>query len=71
MNMELSRRQFMNGAGAGIAGTALGAFGFGDIEAAYADAIRPFKLAQHDRDPQHLPLLLGRLRHHHVLPRAI
>jgi len=44
MNMELSRRQFMKGAGAGMAGTTLGAFGFGDVEAAYAAAIRPFKL---------------------------
>jgi formate dehydrogenase major subunit len=44
MNMELSRRQFMAGAGAGIAGTTLGALGFGDVEAAYAAAIRPFKL---------------------------
>lgn len=46
MNMELSRRQFLAGAGAGIAGTTLGAFGFGEVETAYADAIRPFKLAQ-------------------------
>ena len=45
MNMELSRRQFLAGAGAGIAGTTLGALGFGDIEVAYAAAIRPFKLA--------------------------
>jgi formate dehydrogenase major subunit len=45
MNMELSRRQFMKGAGVGIAGTTLGALGFGDIEAAYADTIRPWKLA--------------------------
>jgi formate dehydrogenase major subunit len=45
MNMELSRRQFMKGAGAGLAGTTLGAFGFSDIEMAYAQAIRPFKLA--------------------------
>jgi formate dehydrogenase major subunit len=44
MNMELSRRQFLAGAGAGIAGTTLGALGFGDMEAAYAAAIRPFKL---------------------------
>lgn len=44
MNMELSRRQFMQGAGAGLAGTTLGAFGFGEMEAAYAAAIRPFKL---------------------------
>jgi len=45
MNIEISRRAFLQAAGAGAAGTALGAFGFGDIEAAYAAAIRPFKLA--------------------------
>jgi formate dehydrogenase major subunit len=45
MNMELSRRQFLAGASAGIAGTTLGALGFGDVETAYAAAIRPFKLA--------------------------
>ena len=44
MGIELSRRQFLKGAGAGVAGTTLGAFGFGDVEAAYAAAIRPFKL---------------------------
>lgn len=45
MNMELSRRQFMRGAGAGFAGTTLGALGFGGIEAALAASIRPYKLA--------------------------
>ena len=45
MNMELSRRQFVIGASAGVAGTTLGALGFGDIESAYAASIRPFKLA--------------------------
>jgi formate dehydrogenase major subunit len=45
MNMELSRRQFMTGAGAGLAGTTLGALGFGDVETVHALAIRPFKLA--------------------------
>jgi len=45
MNMELSRRTFLRGASAGIAGTSLGALGFGDIEAAYATSIRPWKLA--------------------------
>lgn len=45
MNMELSRRQFMAGASAGLAGTTLGALGFGEVEVAYAAAIRPFKLA--------------------------
>jgi formate dehydrogenase major subunit len=43
--MELSRRQFLKGASAGVAGTTLGALGFGDIEAAYATSIRPWKLA--------------------------
>lgn len=45
MNMELSRRQFVIGASAGVAGTTLGALGFGEIESAYAASIRPFKLA--------------------------
>jgi len=45
VNMELSRRQFMKGAGAGLAATTLGSLGFGDVETAYAAAIRPFKLA--------------------------
>lgn len=45
MNLELSRRRFLGTAGAGLAGTALGAFGFGEIEAAHADSIRSFKLA--------------------------
>ena len=45
MNVELSRRQFVIGASAGAAGTALGAFGFGEVEQAYATTIRPFKLA--------------------------
>jgi len=45
MNMELSRRTLLKGAGVGLAGTALGAFGFGGIEAAHADAILAFKLA--------------------------
>jgi len=44
MNIELSRRALLRGAGAGLAGTALGAFGFGGIEAAHAEAIRAFKL---------------------------
>lgn len=44
MNMELSRRQFLGGAGAAVAATTLGSFGFGQVEAAYAEAIRPFKL---------------------------
>jgi len=46
MNMELSRRQFMAGVGAGVAGTTLGALGFGDVEAALASTLRTFKLVQ-------------------------
>jgi len=42
--MELSRRQFMAGAGVGFAGTTLGALGFAEVEGAHAAAIRPFKL---------------------------
>jgi formate dehydrogenase major subunit len=45
MNTEISRRQFMVAGSAGLASTALGAFGFGAAEAAYAAVIRPFKLA--------------------------
>ncbi len=41
---RISRRFFLKGAGAGVAVTSLGALGFGGIEAAYADSIRPFKL---------------------------
>ena len=44
MNVELSRRQFVRGAGASLAGTTLGALGFGDIETAYATSIRGWKL---------------------------
>jgi formate dehydrogenase major subunit len=45
MNMEISRRQFVHGASASVAGGVLGALGFGDIEAAYATSIRAWKLA--------------------------
>lgn len=44
MNMELSRRQFLKTAGAGVAGTTLGALGFGALEEAEASTIRPFRL---------------------------
>lgn len=45
MTIQLSRRQFVVGASAGLAGTTLGALGFGDVETTYAAMIRPFKLA--------------------------
>ena len=44
MTIQLSRRQFVVGASAGLAGTTLGALGFGDVETACAEIIRPFKL---------------------------
>ena len=44
MNMELSRRGFLKVAGAGVAGTTLGAMGFGEAEAAVAAHVRQFKL---------------------------
>ncbi|RXF74972.1 twin-arginine translocation signal domain-containing protein [Hansschlegelia zhihuaiae] len=43
---ELSRRQFLRTAGAGVAGTTLGAMGFGGAEQALAQSVRPFKLAK-------------------------
>jgi formate dehydrogenase major subunit len=46
MLKELSRRQFLKGAGTGMAGTAIGALGFGGPEQALAQAVRPFKLAR-------------------------
>ena len=46
MNMQFSRRQFLKGTSAGVAGSALGAFGFGGAEEAVAQAARPFKLAK-------------------------
>lgn len=46
MTGELSRRQFLKTASAGVAGTTLGAMGFGGAEQALAQAVRPFKLAQ-------------------------
>ena len=45
MNLEVSRRHFLKVAGTGVAGTALGAFGFSAAEAMVAAHVRPFKLA--------------------------
>jgi formate dehydrogenase major subunit len=45
MNLEVSRRHFLKAAGTGVAGTALGAFGFSAAEAMVAEHVRPFKLA--------------------------
>jgi len=45
MNIEVSRRHFMQLAGAGVAGSAIAALGFGEAEAQVAAHVRPFKLA--------------------------
>lgn len=45
MNIPVSRRAFMKAGGAGVAGTAIAAFGFGEAEQALAASVRPFKLA--------------------------
>ena len=45
MNMEVSRRGFLKATGVGVAGTALGAFGFSAAEAAEVAHVRAFKLA--------------------------
>ena len=45
MNIEVSRRHFMRLAGAGVAGSAIAALGFGEAEADVAAHVRPFKLA--------------------------
>ena len=46
MNFTVTRRGFLGGAGAGIAGTALSAFGFGGDEAAYAATVKAFRLTK-------------------------
>lgn len=46
MNVPVSRRAFMQAAGAGVAGTALGGFGFSEAEQALAASIRPYKLVR-------------------------
>ena len=44
MNIEVSRRHFMQLAGAGAAGSAMGALGFAEAEAQVAELIKPFRL---------------------------
>jgi len=44
MNMQLTRRGLLKGAGAGLAVSSLGALGFGALEQAAAATVRPFKL---------------------------
>lgn len=46
MNVEVSRRGLLRVAGVGAAGTALGALGFGEAEAATAAHVRAYKLAR-------------------------
>ncbi len=44
--MQVTRRGLLQGVGAGLAVSSLGALGFGALEAAAAATVRPFKLAQ-------------------------
>jgi formate dehydrogenase major subunit len=46
MNVQLPRRQLLKLAGAGAAGSALSALGFGGVSDAVAQAVRPFKLSR-------------------------
>lgn len=46
MTVQITRRGLLAGAGAGVAGTTLGAIGFGALEPAMAASVRPYKLAQ-------------------------
>ena len=62
MDMEVSRRGFMKGAGGGVAATTLGALGFGEVEASARRGRPAVQARQCHRDPQHLSLLRGRLR---------
>jgi len=46
MNIEVSRRHFMKLAGAGAAGSAVAALGFGEAEALVAAHVKPFRLVE-------------------------
>jgi formate dehydrogenase major subunit len=46
MNIEVSRRHFIKLAGAGVAGSAITALGFGEVEAQVAAHVKPFRLTQ-------------------------
>ena len=46
MNIEVSRRHFLKLAGAGAAGSAVGALGFDEAEAMVAEHVRAWKLAK-------------------------
>ena len=61
MNVQVSRRQFMKLAGAGAAGSAIAALGFGEAEAQLATSIKPFRLAQ-TREARSLCLRLSTRR---------
>ncbi len=51
MNIEVSRRHFLKLAGAGAAGSAVGALGFDDAEAMVAEHVRGMEARQNHRDP--------------------
>ena len=67
MNIEVSRRHFMKLAGAGVAGSAIAALGFGEAEATVAAHVRAFKLAKVTETRNTCPYCSVGVRHHHVL----
>lgn len=46
MNINVSRRSFLKGVGAGVGGTTLSALGFEGIEQAHAAMVKPFRLTR-------------------------
>src|SRR5690606_6845275 len=46
MNINVSRRTFLKGVGAGVGGTTLSALGFEGIESAHAAMVKPFRLTR-------------------------
>ena len=67
MNVHVTRRQFVKYTAGGLGATSLVALGFSPKQGAGRGP--PVQARAHHRDAQHLPLLLGRLRHHHLRPR--
>ena len=66
--MELSRRGFIKLTGAGLAASSLGVLGFGVAGEALGGFDPAVQADGRDRDPQHLHLLLRRLRHPDLQP---
>ena len=75
MNIEISRRNFLKGAGAGVAVTTLAAFGFGEAEAAFVEGLRPFDMLRTGQAPSERCVVVdtsraGSIAVLQLLPRA-